>query len=106
MSAEFPTLAEIIGEAIGDAIVDCVQLREGVGGPQTAEIITRYAEAASDAWEESRIVYTLDGLGALPVGALLRDASGRPWEVLSQPPSVDVVKLPALLVWHPGWAQP
>lgn len=105
MSAELPTLTEIVAEVIGDALADCAQLREGIGGPHTAEIINQYAEAASDAWAEARIIHTFDALGELPIGALLRDTSGKSWEVLSQPPSVGVVNLPALLIWHPEWVR-
>lgn len=120
MSAEFPTLAEIVDQVIADAIADCAQLREGIGGPATAEIITRYAESARDAWEEARIIYTVADLDALPDRSIVyekhrdvawmkdsRNNADEPWwctgSEVEEPASAIV--LPALLIRHPSWGQ-
>ena len=123
MSTEHPALADIVREVIGDAIADCAQLREGVGGPTTAEIINRYAEAAGDAWDQSRIIHTVEQLDALPNCAVVLDGEGSAWakddEVLNPcegtwfvcgfevPKPADAVLEAgdALLIHHPGWAQ-
>lgn len=120
-------LTDIIAEVIGDAIADCAQIREGIGGPETAEVIRRYAEAAADAWDEARWIRTTEQLRAITptpdliAGALIK-AFGAPalggvyelnddgtWNNFDGTKPADErtppeqVPLPALLIHHPEW---
>lgn len=125
MSAEFPTLAEVLRGHISDGC-DCCSCgwryswKEGAPGWSS-----EWSAHAADAWHAARTIMSTDQLDALPHKSLVlveytsragwhhTEVWGRRNEVwhclaapLSPPSRHDgTPNLPALLLWHPSWSQ-
>lgn len=127
MSAEFPSLADVFAEHMHQAFGACPQML--TAGPDTDDLVDRYAKAAATAWLEARTIRTVEQLDALPPGAIVltasprlipstciwirdtSDADGHWWnyrgddsftgaDVLYERPEI------ALLLHHPDWPAP
>lgn len=125
MSAEYPTLAEVLSGHVSDGYDYCSCGWRYSWLDESPGWSAEWGEHAAAAWREACTIRTADQLESLPHKSLLQvaytSAAGwnltevwerrnEVWHCLAAPlippsGSDGTPKLPALLLWHPSWSQ-